>query len=140
METTGKQITITREEYRYTIEPVMRNGKPTKRTKEVVRYVPVEHTASSYLIDGHEVYIIDNDLATAKQATSDDLPYRRLVGLYRADGTHVTCDCKYGRYGQANHVQGLTYDVLRQQLHTETSGYQGATGRGWGASVKRINW
>lgn len=134
METTGKQITITRDEYRYTIEPVMRNGKPTKRTKEVVRYVPVEHTASSYLIDGHEVYIIDEDLARAKQASADDLPYRRLVGLYRADGTHVTCDCKYGQY-----VQGLTYDVPRQQLRTDTSGYRGATGRGWGASIKRIN-
>jgi len=140
METTGKQITVTTQDYRYTIEPVMRNGKPTKRTKEVVRYIPVEHTASSYIIDGHEVYIIDEDLARAKQATADDLIYSRLVGLYRADGSHVTCDCKYGRYGQANHVQGVTYDVLRKELHISTSGWQGATGRGWGAYVKRINW
>lgn len=140
METTGKKIMVKSYDVIHEIVPVMRNGKPTKRTKEVVVTREKEVPASSYIIDGHEVYIIDERLAEAQTATKDDLFYKALVGLYRADGTHVTCICKYGRTGQANHVQGVTYDVVRKQLHVDNSGWQGATGRGWGACVKRIDW
>lgn len=113
------------------MQPVMRNGKPTKRMKPV--YVPryEEMTATGYMIQGHEVYINDKDMNDAEMT---------WARVYRADGTRLTCMCQFGHYGQADHETSCNFSKKNQQLITHASGYNGATFRGAGASIKRINW
>lgn len=59
--------------------------------------------------------------------------------VYKMDGTPLEGNFKYGRTGTANHVENIFVN-WRGELVTTTSGYQGATGRGWGGYLKNIIW
>ena len=85
MKSTGKQITLTDRQYNWQDVPVMRNGKPTKRTKRVLVTEDIQVTASSYLIEGHEVYIKDAELKEVLAGTV----FTDRVFLYREDGSAV---------------------------------------------------
>ena len=136
MKATGKKITIKTSEYKFVDVPVMRNGKPTSRTKRELESFDVEKTASSYEIEGHEVYIIDEKLERIMNGP-EGLGY---VYLYKKDGKAVVATCKFGRYGQTNHRVTVLYFPKQGRLGLASNGYNGATGKGWGATVKNIEW
>ena len=117
--------------FHYEDVPVMRNGNATKRTKRVIVDDYAELNATGYLYNGHEIFLLDKD------AEDEEMNFIRT---YRADGTRLTCMCQYGRYGQADHEDTCDYHKKSKVISTHSSGYQGSTGRGWGASIKRINW
>lgn len=113
------------------MQPVMRNGKPTKKMKTVYVNKYEDMIASGYMFEGHEVFLNDKDMA------DDDMTYARV---YKADGTRLTCCCKYGRYGTADHEQIMRYSKKQNDLITDDYGYCGATWRGHGARINKINW
>ena len=130
MEKTNNKILVKVIDWERKQVPVMRNGKPTKRTKETIVYFDVELPATGYMIEGHELFIIDKDLADGKNS----------VCVYKADGTKLTCNCLYGRYGKANHEQVMLYNVAQDILFTDYHGWDGATWKGSGARIRKINW
>lgn len=91
--------------------------------------------ADSYLVDGHEVYMIREDVEKAKI----DRNYNCVV-MFREDSSKIYADCRFGRTGTANHKVIVTYNVLKDRIEIHSTGYNGATWRGYGAYVKRINW
>lgn len=111
--------------------PVMRNGKPTKRTKKVYVDEYADLTATGYLYQGHEIFLLDKD---AEDETMN------FIRTYRADGTRLTCMCQFGKYGQTDHESTCDYYKKLKAISCHSDGYQGATGRGWHAYIKRINW
>ena len=132
MKATGNTITVNDfAGFRREMQPVMRNGKPTKRMKEVSVKVYEDMAATGYEIEGREVFILDKDMNDA------DMQWARV---YRADGTRLTCMCQFGRYGTADHEETYNFSKKTQRFIVFCSGYNGATGRGWGASVTRVNW
>ena len=136
MKSTGKKITVKGWEYSWREVPVMRAGKPTKRTKTVCVEKEVERSASSYLIEGHEVYIVDSELEAVLAGTH----YSGHVYLYREDGRVVLAYCQYGRYGKADHKEAVEFNPKTEKIYVRSTGYNGPCGVGWGASVKRIDW
>ena len=136
MKSTGKQITLTDRRYNWQDVPVMRNGKPTKRTKRVLVTEDIQVTASSYLIEGHEVYIKDAELKEVLAGTA----FTDRVFLYRGDGSAVIAHCRYGRTGTADHKQVVEYVPKKEIIFISSTGYNGPCGCGWGASVRRIDW
>ena len=137
MEKTNNKISVKTLKLDWVEVPVMRNGKPTKRTKTFLKDSYVETPASGYIIEGHEVFITDEDIANAENPKYDR---NTIVGLYRKDGSRLTCECKYGRYGTADHRQVLSYDMKNKRVYTSPYGWNGATWKGAGATIKRINW
>lgn len=129
MRTTGNTITInTFIGGHFEDAPVMVNGKATKRTKRVYveEYGDVELTGIE--VEGHEVFV--------EKSNYDENGYY----CYRADGTRLTCMCRFGRYGQADHKEIVMYNSKHDALYTPSRGYEGATWKGFGATIKRINW
>lgn len=108
--------------------PVMRNGKPTKRMRKewAVRLLEVE--VHSVLIEGRQCWVRKDGIWSDYSA------------VYRNDGTAVTCNCQFGPYGQKAHVEALYYYHSSHSWGIKSSGYNGATGRGWGASIRSYNW
>lgn len=111
--------------------PVMRNGKPTKRMKKewVSEYSDVELTGIE--VEGHEVFINENE-----KHYNDDTKF----AAYNSSGERITVICNYGRTGKAPHEEVAYYDMKKNQIVCFATGYQGATGHGWGAYIKKINW
>ena len=136
MKNTGNQIVISVYDGHSEVVPVMRNGKPTKRTKEIWVHGHKDVTASGYIVEGHEVFISDEELNEVLEGKS----YRSVVTLYRKDGHAVIAICKFGRTGMADHREVVEFNPKTEQIYIRSTGYNGATGRGWGASVKRIEW
>lgn len=134
---TGKQIWIKdgKVEIIREIVPVLRNGKPTKRTKEVVIVKKSDALADSYIVDGHEVYMIREYVEKAKNNN-----YNNCVILFREDSSKIYADCKFGRTGTVNHKVCVEYNVLKDKIEIHSTGYDGPMGHGYGAYVKRINW
>lgn len=134
---TGKQIIIKDGSFEITTElvPVMRNGKPTKRTKEVVIMKKSDALADSYIVDGHEVYMIRKEVEEARQ----DGYYNR-VRLFKEDSSAIFADCKFGRTGTVIHKVRVRYNVLKDRIEIYSTGYDGPMGHGHGAYVKKINW
>ena len=112
------------------MQPVMRNGKPTKRMKEVIVHEYADVIAWGYIIDGHEVFIKEGDLEREHWTCF----------VYRQDGTMLDCVCQFGAYGTADHISPMQFNKLKKRLECYSDGYNGATGRGWGATIKRVNW
>ena len=137
MEKTNNKITVTIPTSNYEEVPVMRNGKPTKRTKTIWTVVDIEVSANGYIIDGHELFITDRDF---EDAMNPRYEWQTMVRLYRKDGSRLTCECQYGKYGTADHTQTVDYDMRHKRFWTSTLGYTGATTKCWGATIKRINW
>ena len=136
MKTTGKQIIIKNVLIGGHFEnvPVMRNGKPTKRTKRTYIEDRQDAVADSYLIEDHEVYIIRQDL---EQAYKSD--YKNIC-LYREDGTRISAECLFGSYGQSIHTKIVMYNVSTDKIEVDSCGYNGPCGKGSRAYIKRINW
>ena len=134
---TGKQIIIKDGSFEITTElvPVMRNGKPTKRNKEVVVVNHSDAIADSYMIEGHEVYMIRKEVEEARQ---DE--YYNCVRLFREDSSKIYADCTFGRTGTVNHKVRVEYNVLKDRIEIHSTGYDGPMGHGHGAYVKKINW
>lgn len=134
---TGKQILIKNGNVEIVTEivPVIRNGKPTKRTKKIQTIKYSDALADSYLVDGHEVYMIREDLEYAKIEGH----YNR-VRMFKEDSSKIYADCKFGRTGTVNHKVLVKYNVSTGKIGIESTGYDGPTGKGWGAYVVRINW
>lgn len=112
------------------MHPVMRNGKPTKRMKEVLVDDFADVTAWGYIIDGHEVFVTDRALQSVS----------RYALVYKANGEVLTCICQFGNYGTADHEEPYQLEKATGKLVCTSNGMGGATGRGWGAMIKRINW
>lgn len=112
------------------MQPVMRNGKPTKRMKEVVVRDYADVTAWGYVIDGHEVFIPDANM---------NAPFT-YSPVYKANGDILTCVCKFGQSGTADHIEPYVLNKQIGKLVCTSTGMGGATGKGWGAIVKKINW
>lgn len=112
------------------MQPVMRNGKPTKRMKEVRVIDHADVIAYGYIIDGHEVFITDDDMNS---------PYPFAL-VYKANGEALTCICQFGCYGTAGHIEPYELNKTTGKLVCTSTGMRGATGRGWGAMIKKINW
>lgn len=112
------------------MQPVMRNGKPTKRMKEVLVNDYADVVAWGYIIDGHEVFITDEEM----ESCWDD------ALVYKANGELLTCMCQFGYSGTADHEEPYKLNKKTGKFFCSSSGMGGATGRGWGAMIKRINW
>jgi hypothetical protein len=112
--------------------PIMRNGKPTKRTKReyVSEYADVELTGIE--VQGHEIFINENE----KHYNGDNTKF----SAYNGEGERITVICKFGKSGKADHTEVAHYNVKIDQIVCLSSGFQGATGHGWGAYIKKINW
>lgn len=117
------------------IVPVMRNGKPTKRTKEVVVVKKSDAIADSYMIEGHEVYMIRENVEKAKKEN-----HYHCVTLFKEDSSAIYADCQFGRTGTAIHRVIVKYNVVSNKVGVYSNGYDGATGKGHGCYIKRINW
>lgn len=111
--------------------PVMRNGKPTKKMKDVIVDTYEDMTATGYLYDGHEIFLNDKDA---------DKESMNFIRTYRADGERLTCMAKFGRYGQADHEVTCDFFKKEKELGCHSNGWQGATWKGAGACIKKINW
>lgn len=132
MEKTGNSIVL-KDHYvglHREMQPIMRNGKPTKRMKEVLVREFADVTAWGYIIDGHEVFITD-------AAMESEWNY---ASVYKANGESLTCICKFGQYGTADHIEPYQLNKATGELVCTSGGMGGATGRGWGAYIKKINW
>jgi hypothetical protein len=112
------------------MQPVMRNGKPTKRMKEVIVHDYADVVAYGYIIDGHEVFITDKDMNNS----------RNFAYVYKANGEPLTCTCQFGCYGTADHIEPYELNKATGKLVCTSTGMGGATGRGWGAMIKKVNW
>lgn len=134
---TGKQIWIKDRKVEVTREivPVLRNGKPTKRTKEVTITKYSDALADSYMVDGHEVYMIREDVEKAKKEN-----HYPCVTLFKEDSSAIFADCQFGRTGTAIHMVVVNYNVVSNKVGVYSNGYDGATGKGHGCCIKRINW
>ena len=108
--------------------PVMRNGKATKRMKKEWAVRLIEVDVHSVLIEGRQCWVRRDGI------------WSDYSMVYRHDGTAVTCDCQFGAYGTKAHREALYYYHDRRAWGVSTTGYNGATGRGWGASIRTINW
>ena len=136
MKSTGNQIIISVYDGHSEIVPIMRNGKPTKRTKEIWVDGTKEVTASGYIVEGHEVFISDEEMNDVLEGRA----YSDLVFLRKRNGEAVIAILKFGRTGMADHREAVEFNPKTEQMHIRSTGYNGATGRGWGATVKRIEW
>lgn len=135
MERTGNTIII-KDMYigcRFEKVPVMRNGKPTKATKEVCIEEKADLPAIGFMYEGHEIFILERDVMS-EEIQSWGYP------VFKADGSRLTCNCKFGRYGQANHEEVMRWYKEQDELGCGSRGYEGPTGRGWGAVIRKINW
>ena len=112
--------------------PIMRNGKPTKRTKRkyVAEYADVELTGIE--VQGHEIFINENET----HYNGDNTHF----SAYDSKGERITVICQFGKSGKADHTVAAYYNVKTDKIVCFSSGFQGATGYGWGAYIKRINW
>lgn len=112
--------------------PVMRNGKPTKRTKR--QWVPIyeDRELTGIEVQGHEIFIDEKESHYNESNNS--------YCAYNSKGERITAICQYGRTGKAPHKEAAYYDMKKDQIVCFATGYQGATGHGWGAYVKQINW
>lgn len=123
--------------------PVMRNGKPTKRI--VRKYVSKfgDEEASGYIIEGKEAFILDFELEKIKkilEGKEEKAHFDPEVVLYKENGERLTCECKFGPYGQKNHTEVVWYNVKFGNIFVLTHGYQGPTGKGWGSRICKVNW
>lgn len=111
--------------------PVLRNGKETKRTKKVWREFPISVEMIPISIEGHVVYYRKDQFEN---------PRYSFLSLYREDGSLLTCICKYGRTGQACHIESYQLNKETMKPVVLSNGYNGSTGKGWGATLIQINW
>lgn len=132
MEKTGNTIVVNVfAGFLYEMQPVMRNGNPTKRMKEVRIETYADMTATGYFFEGHEVFVLDRDME------DDNYTWART---FKANGERLTCMCKFGRTGTADHEVPFLFDKKLQKLVCYSSGYNGATFHGAGATIKKVNW
>ena len=101
-------------------EPVMRNGKPTARTRKIEECVEVfEPTqVEEITIQGKTYYV-----------AAEESKYSKIV--YKEDGTALMGLYKYGRTGTKLHSYAVGWSK-GQMVHL-TNGMNGATTHGWGA-------
>lgn len=105
------------------IVPVMRNGKPTKRTKVEWRTILIDVEMDCIEHEGHLIYFNPNeDISCA----------------YKENGETLTGEFKYGSYGTALHKEVLR--IKNNKLVTSSLGYSGSTTKGWGGRLVKINW
>lgn len=115
--------------------PVTRNGKPTKRVKKewVANYE--ERTLTGILVQGqHEIFIDENE-TTSNRNVRD-----KVYMAFKANGERLTVDCKYGNYGSKLHQSMAFYSLKYNDIVTMDYGWDGATGKGHGARIVKINW
>ena len=91
MKRTNNNIEVKVEKCEIVYVPVMRNGKPTKRTKKELASYEVIEKAVGIEVEGHEVFVIEKELC-------DDT--RRFIFCYNKKGEILTCNCQYGAYGK----------------------------------------
>ena len=134
---TNNQIEITISKYEIVNVPVMRNGKPTKRMKKGWKETKHKSIAVGILVENKEVFICEDDL---KKADKAECWYNAKAVCYKADGSVLKCNCQFGRYGKADHVEVVYYNIKRNCFTVSTNGYDGACGVGAGAYIKEILW
>lgn len=110
--------------------PVMRNGKPTKRTKEVWEENWEERTLTGIEVEGHEVFIDENEKSSREDC----------FVMYNNNGEKITAEVRIGRTGTKNHSVVAFYNKKTNQVIHFHNGYDGATGRGWGTYLVKVNW
>lgn len=117
-----KTLKIEEASYKVIEVPVMRNGKPTKRMKkEWVRECK------------------DVEIEVKEKVIGNKTFYYPIEGgyLYNEKGETVLGLYKFGSYGKALHKSVVKVDSKGNILKT-TNGYEGATGKGWGATFVGI--
>lgn len=117
--------------------PVMRKGKPTKRTKR--QWVPIyeDRELTGIEVQGHEIFIDEKKLDNEKYA---NCWMGNNTVAYKADGSILKCNCKFGCYGKADHKEVVYYNKKRNCFTVSTNGYSGPCGVGAGAYIKNIIW
>ena len=108
MEKTGNTITVhIFAGFNYEMQPVMRNGKPTKRMKEVRIDTYADMNATGYMLEGHEVFVLDKDMEDETKS---------WARTFKSNGERLTCMCKFGRTGTADHEVSDLFDKKLQKL------------------------
>lgn len=94
--------------------PIIRNGKPTKRTKRkyVAEYADVELTGIE--VQGHEIFINENE-----KRYNDDNKFSD----YNDKGERIAVICKFGKSGKADHKEVAHYNVKTDQIVCLSSGF-----------------
>ena len=103
--------------------PVMRNGKPTKKTKAEWRPILVDIEMDCIEHEGYLIYFNPNE---------------NISCAYKENGEALTGEFKYGSYGTALHKEVLR--IKNNKLVTSSLGYSGSTTKGWGGRLVKINW
>lgn len=106
--------------------PVMRNGIPTKRMKKEWVDSIVALEVEEIIIEGKAVYAVVEDKYFASRV------------VYNNDAEEIYANWIYGRSGEKLHKEILRID--RNNEIIKSSGYQGATGKGWSTRLKNIIW
>lgn len=114
--------------FEYQTIPVMRNGKPTKKTKEVRVEMNSDVEYELTEIEGHQVYV-------EKEPRFDTLSIRTL------DGEYLTFNYRKGYSGQNTYTARLFLDAKTRKFYYKAGqGYDGPMGKGSQVIVLNINW
>jgi hypothetical protein len=137
MKATDKEIIIKDGITESSIEliPVVRNGKTTKRMKEAWVDKSRDALAKSYIIEGHEVFIITEEIERAISS-----PYTNTVSLFRQDGSQIDADCVFGKSGNTIRKCIASYDVKNKKFDFSGYGLNGSRGKGQIVILRKINW
>lgn len=101
-------------------------------------FVNVPETAVLHNIENHDVYILESALNGTQLDLYGNPDYETCV--YREDGTKVMCAYVFGRTGKSLRWAALRYHAQKNFIIKTTNGMSGATGHGWGASLRLIDW
>lgn len=113
--------------------PVMRNGKPTKRTKR--QWVPIyeDRELTDIEVQGHEIFIDEKE-------NHESIRFKGIYMAFKADGERLTVECKYGSQGTKLHQSCGFYSEKYNNIISRDNGWDGPLGKGSGARIVKINW
>lgn len=100
------------------------------------KFIEKPETAILVNIEGHAVYVLKSaiDGETYPNGVS------HTSNVYRADGSIIRCAWVFGPTGKADRWGALIYETKKHFIVRTTNGLNGATGRGFGARLKFIDW
>ena len=117
--------------------------KPKTITVNVTRFinhefVNVPETAVLLNIENHDVYVLESAMNGTQLDIYNNPDYDTLV--FREDGTKIMCAYVFGRTGKSLRWAALRYHAQKKFIIKTTNGMSGATGHGWGALLRLIDW
>lgn len=118
--------------------------KPTTITVTVDHYesgkgfVTYNETAVLTNIEGHDVYVLESATNGSKRKCTGDVDY--TSALFRWDGERIMCAWTFGRTGKSLRWSCVIVNVKTKQILRTTTGMNGATNHGRGASLRFVDW